>query len=70
MNIEKINEIITDTYKKTLEDNLEINIRFYRMILKLCTYLMTKGILTEKDVVKIIDSDVDIDHLFDLESQV
>lgn len=48
--------IITDTYKKAVEDNVEDFQKLFWIISKLCTYLSLKGVLTEsemKDILKI-----------------
>jgi len=70
--IKELFELFNDTYKQTVEDNKEDFIKSYNIITKLCTYLIVKNVLTQEEVSKILDFDIeptDINKLFNLESK-
>ncbi len=67
-----LQDLFMDTYRQTVEDNKEDFIKSYNTIVKLCTYLVAKNVLTQDEVSKILDFNVemtDINKLFDLESK-
>jgi hypothetical protein len=61
-------ELFYDTYKRTVEDNKEDFMKIIGVISKLCTYLIIKNVLTQEEVSKILDLDIDINKLVDLEN--
>ncbi len=65
-------ELLMDTYRQTLKDNEEDFIKNYNIIAKLCTYLVVKNVLTQEEVSKILNFDIeptDINKLFTLENK-
>ena len=48
-------ELLTDTYKKTIEDNQKDFETIMIFIAKLCSVLKLKGILTEEEIEMIVD---------------
>lgn len=58
----KLFEVLTETYSKTLEDNKRDFISTYGKISKLCLYLFQKGILTEDELKDILSTD-NVDYL-------
>lgn len=58
----KLFEILTDTYSKTVEDNKRDFISTYGKISKLCLYLFQKGILTKDELEDILSTD-NVDYL-------
>lgn len=48
-------ELLTDTYKKTIEDNQKDFETIMIVIAKLCSVLKFKGILTEEEIKIIVD---------------
>lgn len=50
-----IGELISDTYKQTIDDNKEDFIMLYTIITKLCMYLLNKNVLSETDIKDILD---------------
>lgn len=60
--MEKIFEFITETYSKTVDDNIRDFESTYGKILKLCMYLFQKGILSQDELEDILSTD-NIDFL-------
>lgn len=60
--MDKLFEILKDTYSKTVEDNERDFISTYGKISKLCLYLFNKGILSEKELEDILSTE-NVDYL-------
>lgn len=54
MNTKELYDLFKITYQKTVKDNEEDFLKMYELLLRLCTYLITKNILTESDVKDIL----------------
>lgn len=62
-------ELFNDTYKRTVEDNKEDFMKIIGIVSKLCCYLIAKNILTQEEVSKILDIDIDMNSLFSAEKE-
>ena len=62
-------ELFNDIYKRTVEDNKEDFMEIIGIISKLCCYLIAKNILTQEEVSKILDIDIDMNSLFSAEKE-